>query len=174
MNKNANTESWKSVVLVVVTLTALLVVCYSSFAQPLATKLPTRTNSVAWDIGFTNAVESSKSGNAKELSPVNFTKTMATFGVYLKEPGDQMSYKFTIKNSGELDAKVESIYIIPTNQASDAIFFTTSGLLVGDELDVGQTAEITVTAAFNPNYVNSATNLTKSVTILINYVQNSH
>ena len=164
---------WKTVTIIV-----LIVLIFSvgivTFAQPLDSNLfdtANKTNSTDWDISFTKAIQRNISGNAKEVKQVSYTATTASFSVELTGTGDSVTYDFTITNNGRLDAKVESIYIVPTNKEDDVILFQTSNLKVGDELLAGESKDIRVTALFNPNYNGNANNLQKSATVIINFVQ---
>lgn len=163
-------NKWKIVVFSVVAVAFMLSVSYLTFAQPLAYDAPKDSRGI-WDIGFVDAEEVYTVGGAKELSGVSFTKTYATFDVYIGEKGDQLAYDFTIKNSGKLDAILESIYIVPMNKYNDAIFFNISGLTAGSTLKVGESKKLRVVARYNPYYNGNVKVQKKNVKIILNYVQ---
>ncbi len=161
----------KNHVFIFVLIVALMTVGYATFAQPLASRLATKATGSEWNIGFTNVIRSDVSGSAKELSPLEYSKTSANFNIYLSASGDAITYDFTIKNMGALDAKVSSIYLFPVNKANDLVLFDISGLQVGDELKVGESANMKIKAYYNPTAGSKATVGNKSVTVQVNYSQ---
>lgn len=160
----------KNYVIVFAAVVALLVVGYATFAQPLAHRLPTVTGN-EWNIGFVDAVRSDVKGNAKEMSAVTYNSTSASFNIFLSGAGDSITYDFTIKNKGALTAKVDSIYVVPTNKPNDAILFNTSGLQVGDELKSLEEAHLKVTASYSTSSLEDLNTASKSVTVIVNYKQ---
>ena len=170
--KSGNVK-WKTVTIIVL-IALIFSVGIVTFAQPLAYNLfdiANKTNATDWNISFTKAIQRNITGNAKEVKPVSYTATTASFAVELTAVGDSVTYDFTITNNGKLDALVESVYIVPTNKEDDVIIFQTSNLKAGDELLAGESKDIRVTAQFNPNYSGDATNLQKSATVIINFIQ---
>ena len=164
---------WQTVTIIVL-IALVFSVGIVTFAQPLADNLfntANKGNSTDWNISFTKAVQRNITGNAKEVKPVSYTATTASFAVELTGTGDSVTYDFTITNNGRLDAEVESIYIVPTNKEDDVILFQTSNLKVGDELLAGERKDIRVTASFNSNFSGETDGLQKSATVIINFVQ---
>ncbi len=126
----------------------------------------------AWHVGFTAVKLDAIYGSAVEEEPVRFTNTTATFDVTLNNSNDAISYIFTVKNSGTINAKVESINIIPDNSINDIIHFKVEGIRVGDKLRAGQSTNLKVTTSYNKDIVvNQNTSYEKHVKIVINYVQ---
>ena len=169
--KTSKTTTNKYVILLV-TLGALLMMWYTTFAQPLAfngTQMGQSGNG-SWDIRFTDMYQQRKIGGAKELSTPSYSATKASFYISLTNPGDEITYNLTIKNAGTLNAKVSSINIMPENRDSDAILYYVTNISVGDWLDAGQSTTMTVTAKFNDNAV-TVSRQVKNVSVIINYVQ---
>ena len=125
-----------------------------------------------WDVGFVSAVKKNSTGSASEIEPPVFTKLKSTFNVVLYTPGDSITYEFSVKNSGNLDAKVSNIEK-SISSGSDNIIFKTEGMEIGDIIKVGETKSIKVTALFDPNYQGESINQKRTIDILINYSQNS-
>lgn len=163
----------RKIVMGLLILCLMLTLWLTTFAQQLASDLfnTQATNNTDWNIAFTKAVKNRVTGKAKQIKPVSYTSTTASFAVELTGVGDSISYSFTISNKGKIDAKVESIYIVPTNKESDALLFYVSNLEVGDELLAGDSKNLNVSVNFNKNYEGDATQIKKDVTILINFVQ---
>lgn len=124
-----------------------------------------------WNVGFTNMYVKEKTGFAKEEEAPTYTSTRANFHVRLEEPGDEISYKLEIKNTGTIDAKVDGITISPISNDYDPILYTVSDINIGDELDAGKSTGITVKIKYNPNYTGTETTFNEDLTVSINYIQ---
>lgn len=161
-------KSINRIVIFMVTLGAFLVMWYSTFAQPLASNTNQVTDS--WNISFTDMQLQNQVGGAKELSLPSYTSTKANFYISLTGKGDKIVYELTVKNSGSLDAKVDSIYIIPENKPSDQIIYSVGGISLGDELKAGESAKMTVTAMYNNSATESGT-ARKDMSVIVNYKQ---
>ena len=131
-----------------------------------------QSNFDKWDIGFIGVNKESSTWTATEVATPTFTKLRATFYVNLTKPGDSITYDYTIKNSGDLDAKVSEIKTT-ISDGSQNIIFKTSGLEVGDVIKVGETNHIKVTSAFNSDYDGQGVGEKRTIDIVVNYVQNS-
>ena len=169
--KQSKTTTYK-MVLLFVTIGALLMICYTFFAQPLAfnARQMNASDNGVWNIKFVDMQIKSQNGNAKELSSHNFSDLRATFHVSLFQPGDEIVYDLTIANTGTIDAKVSSIIITPETLPSDSILYTVSDIYVGDELDAGKRTHMTVKIKYNEN-VDPVSVLNKKLEVIINYVQ---
>ncbi len=144
----------------------------TTFAQSVSSDIfKVQTNNNDWDISFTKVVQDKITGNAKEIKTVSYTNTSASFYVNLSGNGDSISYDFTVSNNGSLDAKVESIYIVPANKEDDALLFYTSNLNKDDVIKAGDSKNLKVSVNFNPNYKGDNINLEKNVQIWVNFVQ---
>ena len=96
--------------------------------------------------------------------------TLADFGVELYKPGDYMEYKVVIKNSGNIDAKLDSVLPIIIDEYEDVEF--SNNAVVNSELNSGETAEIIVKVEFNENATKLPEEEVSSNYILkLNYVQ---
>ena len=127
-------------------------------------------DSGACNIGFIDMEINDIVGGAKELGKPSFTSNKANFYISLSGPGDKIVYNLTIKNSGTMDAKVDSIYIIPENKPDDQIIYSVGGISLGDELKAGESVDMTVTAMYNRS-ASSATDVRKDMSVIINYAQ---
>lgn len=131
-----------------------------------------QSNIDKWDIGFISATKESSIGTATEVAAPTFTKLKATFYVHLVQPGDSITYDYTIKNSGDLDAKVSEINTTISNDSQN-IIFRIRGLEIGDVIKVGETRHVLVTSFFNPGYEGPIIGEKRTIDIVINYTQNS-
>lgn len=143
---------------------------YAAFSSTLNI---TGTSSITsnWDIKITDVNITNVLGNAtKAIEPV-VSDTAVTFKTNLTSPGDSMTYTVTIKNSGTIDAKVESIEM--TDSKNPAIIFSTSGINENDLLKAGETQTYDVTIAYNSEITKQPEDLSGTLTVKLNYVQNS-
>lgn len=182
MNRRENNEdiakikfsrkTYSLVTMFIVLAGALLLMSYATFVQPLAHNalFLLNTNDGSWDISFTDMQKVEVAGYAREISKPDYTSTKASFYVSVSGPGDKITYKLNVKNSGTLDAVVDSIYLVPENQEGDMILYSISGVSVGDSLDAGEEKEVRVTAMYNPGKITS-TIKSKNVSVVINYKQ---
>ena len=165
-------KSTNKIVIALVLVGALLTMWYAVFAQPLAFNVRQETRNIQdWNIGFVDMQLSDAVGGAKELGKPSFTSTKANFYVSLTGPGDKIVYDLTIKNSGKINAKVESIYVTPNNKPGDQIIYSVGGINLGDELKVGESTHMTVTAMYNRNATTSLDSIRKDMWVVINYVE---
>ncbi len=162
-------QSTNRIVIALVAVAAFLIIWYATFAQPLAFNVR-QADDGACNIGFTDMQVDDIIGGAKELSKPSFTSTKANFYISLSGPGDKIVYDLTIKNSGTLNAKVDSIYIVPENKPDDNIIYSVGGINLGDELDAGESVHMTVTAMYNRS-VNNNESVRKDMSVIINYKQ---
>ena len=101
--------------------------------------------------------------------------TLATLGVELESPGDSVTCTLTVKNTGTLDARLDSISVTPSGAAP--ITFTTSPA-VGSDLstrpvlaNTSGTETITVTATYDADVQSQPENIQNTVVVKANYVQ---
>lgn len=128
-------------------------------------------NNAQWDIRFINVKKTASTGDASEIATPTYDRLNGKFHVLLPKEGDSITYTFTIKNIGVLDAKVDSIITTLDNDASDVIKFKVEGMEVGDTLDAGETKEMKVIAYHDEQESIGDTKPSKSVSISILYKQ---
>ena len=158
----------KNIIMVILCiLVCIMSVAYAMLATDLVIKGKTAIDSV-WDIAITNINEKNKIGQASSKTAPSYTSTTATFDVSLIQPGDSISYDVKIKNSGTLNAIVNSISVLTDD--NDAIIYEVSGIKENDRLDAGKETTLTVKVTFNEN-ATQILKQTKNVTIVINYAQ---
>lgn len=129
-------------------------------------------NTKEWDVGFVNAVKTSSKGSVYEVSAPTYEKLAARFDVVFVDPGDEITYTFTIKNLGSIDAKIQNIITTVSNGDNDVIEFKVRGINVGDVLKVGKTKDVVVTASFKKgHYDEIPVGVKKTLNVAIEYVQ---
>ena len=74
-----------------------------------------------------------------------------------------------IKNGGTLDAKLESITFVDSD--NEAIVASYSGISQNDVIEAGRTQTFTITVKFNESYTYTPEVTTGSVTMNLTYVQ---
>lgn len=131
----------------------------------------TSTITSDWNIAITDVTVKSIDGNAsKAIEPI-ISGSAATFKTNLTSPGDSMTYQVTVTNNGNVDAKVGSIEM--SDSSNPAIIFNTSGINQNDLLEAKQSQTFDVTIAYNQNITTQPENLSGTLTVKLNYVQNS-
>ncbi len=158
------------IVIVLVALGALLLMWYSTFAQPLASNNQQYKDEHIY-IGFTNTEILSIVGSAKEVNKPDISaRDEANFYVSLSNIGDKIVYDLTIENRGNMDAKVDDIRMEPENKDGDAILYYLSGIKEGDVLPKGSIVHVQLTVTYQ-NAVQVAGVVRKDLTVNIDYVQ---
>lgn len=127
-----------------------------------------------WDVSFIDAKKENMNGNVVEVYPVSYNKLSATFSVEFNNPEDSITYEFTVKNKGELDAKLDGYDIITTN--NDNFKFDVEGLNKGDILKVNKTAKIKIKTTYvSENQENTSSdnlsNETGKIVVTLRYIQ---
>ena len=162
-------KTTNKIVIALVAIGALLLMWYSTFAQPLASNNK-QYQDETWKIGFTAMKADTVGGKAKVLNDPTFTDTSANFEVSLSGPGDKIVYDLTIENKGDLNAKVDSISITPKEGSSDKITYTVSDINVGDRLDAGESTHMKLTVMYNDD-ASSTDTIRSAVTVIVTYNQ---
>lgn len=123
-----------------------------------------------WKVEIISIKEKVKEGDASSKVTPSFTATTANFKVSLLNPGDSITYEIKVKNSGTLNAKVDS-YSVQMDE-NDAIVYEVSGLKNGDLLNAGEEKAITIKVSFKTGYIGQPAKTTKDIKVIINYIQN--
>ena len=148
----------------------IMAIAYAAFSTQLNITGSASITS-KWDIKITNVTTKNVIGQAtKGFEPV-VSDTAVTFKTNLVSPGDSMTYSVTIANEGTVDAKVGSIEM--TKSTNPAIIFLTNGINENDLLEAGQTQTYDVTIAYSDSITSQPTDLSGTLTVKINYVQNA-
>lgn len=124
-------------------------------------------------VEFTSLNEGVAVGGATNKTPATYTSTTVNFDVELVSPGDSMTYEAVVKNTGNLDAKLDSIVGLPTSDENSAIIYTMSGVETGDILRSSESKTITIKVEYNSAIESQPedSELSKSLSITLNYVQ---
>lgn len=153
-----------------IAIVCIMAITYAAFSTTLNINGTANIDS-NWDIKITDVTTKNIIGEAtKAFEPV-VSDTSATFKTNLTSPGDSMTYTVTVTNEGTVDAKVESINM--TESQNPAIVFSTSGINENDLLKAGESQKYDVTIAYNSNVTTQPTELSGTLTVKLNYVQNS-
>lgn len=161
-------ENKKTKIILVVCLSLLLClsVGYAAFQTNFSVKGSTAITG-NWNIEVTNVSISETKGSGESTKTPTWTQTTANMEANLYEPGDSVKYIVTIQNKGNIDAKLENI--ITNGETNNAISIQTTGYNIGETLKQGQTKQITVEIAYNPDY--DGTETSSEAQIVIEYVQ---
>jgi len=152
----------------------VMAVGYAAFAQQLTINGSASISS-SWDVHIESIAvdETSKVGEAASTkAEVGTDNTTATFATTLKSPTDSLTYNVTVKNGGNLDAKLSTL-TFSDNSTTDPIVYTYTDIAENDTLDAGQSTTFKVTVTYNASVETQPTQaqLNKDVTMVLNYVQ---
>lgn len=157
------------VITFLIAIVCIMAITYAAFSTTLNINGTANIDS-NWDIKITDVTTKNIIGEAtKAFEPV-VSDTSATFKTNLTSPGDSMTYTVTVTNEGTIDAKVGSIEM--TESQNPAIVFSTSGINENDLLKAGESQKYDVTIAYNSNVTTQPTELSGTLTVKLNYVQN--
>lgn len=125
-----------------------------------------------WNVEFTNITEGTMLGATTKNTP-SYTATSASFEVDLAYPGASANYDITVKNSGNIDAVLDSIVGVDNANSAEPldIQYTVTGVEVNDELLAGKTATVHVNVTWKADSTAIPELKTKTATITLNYVQ---
>ena len=140
-----------------------LSVAYAALSTTLKITGTATINAATWDVKFIEGAGST-AGSASFNKPTVTSTAISDFSIGLVKPGDSVTYTFSIKNNGTIDASLGTVTIgTPTCTATDNTVATTtcgnltysvtyadgSAFKVGDRLDAGATKEAKLTLTFN-------------------------
>lgn len=152
-----------------VAIICIMAIGYAAFSQTLNITGSATIDS-NWNIKITSVTTKNILGHATKAFEPIVSDTAVTFKTNLKYPGDSMTYEVTISNEGTVDAKVDSIEI--TDSKNPAITFTTTGINENDLLEAGQKQTYNVIVTYNDNITSQPSELSATLTVKLNYVQN--
>ena len=129
--------------------------------------LGSRRNNPSWDIHITNLREPITTGLAvSETNPTISHTQLSNFHVSLTLPNDSVSYTFDIKNNGNMDARISTIFrqnahctgtgsnriidegIVCQNIRYDLRYYDNTPVREGDIIRAGQTKTIKLVVAY--------------------------
>lgn len=154
----------------------ILIVCifimsmaYASLFQQL--KIQGNASVVAaWKVEITGIKEGNIVGGASSTSTPSYTSSTARFDVNLSSEEDSIEYLVTIRNSGDLDAKLDSI--VTNKTGSDAIVYEISNINEDDILKKGESVTVKIKVSIDPNIGINESNIETEMVIIFNYIQN--
>lgn len=124
----------------------------------------------AWNIEITDIKEGKIVGKARSEKVPTRTSLTATFNTVLSDYNDSIEYIVTIKNSGEIDAKISNIIITQDNELFN---YEVLNVFEGQPFNAGTTKDVIIRVSINQkeydatNQVNSS-----SFSVVFNCVQN--
>ena len=158
-----------SLILILLAVVFVMAVGYSAFVQSLNIT-GTATIDSTWDVHIENIEVANEINQGKNVSAtVGDDKLSADFKATLIIPSSAVTYNITVKNSGTVDAKLNSL--IFDNSLNDAIKYTYSNIAQNDVIESNQTQTFSVTVSFNDQYTTDPKEKTGSLKMILGYVQ---
>ena len=156
------------IIAVMICVAVLMATGYAYFATRLNINATGNITS-NWNVYFSNITSGTAVGNASNAKTPSVMGTSATMDVNLSLPGDSMTYELTLMNGGSIGAIIEDIEINATG--SSAITYEVSGLEIGDKLASGASKVLTIKIEYDVNTTGQPSELSKTLTITIDAVQ---
>lgn len=124
---------------------------------------------ISWKVEITGIKEGNKTAGASSKGIPSFTTNSAKFDVELMSFNDSIEYLITIKNNGDVDAKLDNIE--SSRNGSDAIVYEIIGVKENDVIKKGESVVVTVRIRANHNMEIDEDKLTTGMTLYFNYSQ---
>ena len=158
-----------SLIMILLAVVFVMAIGYAAFSTTLNINGTAQITS-SWDVHIEDIAVNNEILDGKNISAsVGQNNLSATFQAELVSPGSGVTYDVTIKNSGTLDAKLESITFVDSD--NEAIVASYSGISQNDVIEAGRTQTFTITVKFNESYTYTPEVTTGSVTMNLTYVQ---
>ncbi len=158
-----------SLILILLAVVVVMAVGYAAFAQQLNITGTAEITST-WDVHIEEISVASELNQGKNISAtVASDKLSVNFQAELVIPSSSVTYNVTVKNSGTIDAKLDSLLF--DNSQNEAIKYSYSGIALNDVIESGDTQTFTVTVTFDENYTKDPEVKTGTLTMTLGYVQ---
>lgn len=128
-----------------------------------------------WDIKIESISSTSVTGNAESVNFEIVNSFISKFTSKFLEPEDKISYTINIKNDGTIDAKLNSLTILPTSSNNNLITYTVEDLSAGDILKVGETKTFLLVASYNreDNSEEEQEEIEDEAILILDYIQSN-
>ena len=122
-----------------------------------------------WDVEITGITSKEIHGGRVTRIHLFILRLRQRFKSILQSPGDFITYEVTVRNNGDIDARLDDIEM--SNENNPAINFVLDGISEGDELDASEEVKFTVTVIYNNDVTSQPDSISSSLAINLNYVQ---
>ncbi len=157
------------IILILLLAISIMAIGYASFATNINI-LGTATINGEWDVRITN-IETIEATEGTNPGEPNYTGTKINFNAELVKPGDEIKYKITIANMGNINAKLDNVLFMSKETEEECpITFETSE--IAKTLNTGEETTFTITIKYKDSASSMPEITTKAITGFIGYVQN--
>ena len=157
-----------SLIMILLAIVLIMAIGYAAFVQQLNINGSANISS-SWDVHIEDIALNNETLGAQNVkATVGENNLSATFEVQLTTPGSSVTYNVTVRNGGNLDAKLDSIAF--TNSNNDAIEYSYTGITENDVINDGDAQTFTITVKFNDAYTQMPADTTSSVVMNLTYV----
>lgn len=157
----------KIVIAVLCAVLCVMAVGYAAFSTRLTVDGTASVDS-RWSVLFTNATAQA-TGGATAGTPEIQNTTIDLGDIKLVSPGDTVTYTVTVTNQGTLNARVSGFEW--SEDESDAIRYSVTGMQANDVLEAGATDTLTITVTYDPSVQTQPTIRTSDLSVTLNFVQ---
>ena len=148
----------------------LMTVGYAAFQTSLSISSNTNISSL-WDIAITNVEKTGEGGSGEQTAAPTFNRLTASMEANLYEKGDYVDYTVTVRNNGNIEAKLTGITNNNAN-ANPAVKISFSGYAQDQILHPNSSMTIVVRIEFDSNYEGAITqNVSGEADVTLNYTQ---
>lgn len=154
------------------TLVIFMGVGFAYMTQQLNVNGVANIDDASWDINIDSIEKTNQLHGATGEAEIDDSKKSVNFNVNLFAPGDSLTYTIIIKNSGNIPAKVESIFESPAYSTTEAssvspIIFSYEDI-TNQKIAPGETKQMDVTISYDINATSlaPATTLNYQLTVL--------
>ncbi|MDO4974999.1 MAG: InlB B-repeat-containing protein, partial [Alphaproteobacteria bacterium] len=160
----------RRIIIALIGVLCLMTAGYAAFRTQLTVGTTTNINT-NWDVEIIDVTSGTTTGNAENVYTPTWTSLTANMEANVYEKGDSVEYDVTIKNKGDLDAKIDDI-VSNIKSDNDAVRITYSGYAKGQVLPKNQQMVVKVKIEYNPEYEGELTeDVSSEVAITFNYTQ---
>ncbi|MBO5375625.1 MAG: hypothetical protein J6A52_02100 [Bacilli bacterium] len=129
----------------------------------------TATIAGKWNVAIVGIEEEKIVGDASSITPPTFTSSNASFNAKLGSRNSSIKYKVTVKNNGNITAKLNAFQFLPQPNENDVILFTSENAIVGEKLKPGEEKYFYITVKYNSSEVVESQN--KQISAVYEFVQ---
>lgn len=138
----------KLLLILIIFLCCFIAIGYFVLIHAMVIKGNVKIEHAKWNVKFESINTEKTLGEAYNYKSPKLNSYDIEFYAGFKEIGDTITYSVTIKNAGNLDARLTNTYFIPRD--NPYLECSMKGLSVGDVLKRGESKNVKVTVKYNP------------------------
>lgn len=153
-------------ILILILCCIILSFAYVKFYNELEVNGTLKINNASWSVKFTDVQTTNIVGKATNFKKPVLTSSTVNFYAEFNQLGDSIEYKITIKNDGNIDAKVSGIHF--SEDSNEYIEYSLIGIDEETILRQNQSIEVNVILKYSIK-LNDNNQKLKNIKMLINW-----